>query len=42
VPTEGGETLFWLGSVGELMVALKVGDPRFEQKWRREGWTPTK
>lgn len=40
VPTEGGETLFGLRSVGEVMVALEVGDPRFELKCRARGLDP--
>lgn len=39
-PQEGGQTLFGLGSVGELIVALSVEDPAFEAKCRARGLDP--
>ena len=36
----GGQTLFGLGSVGELMVALVTDDPRFAEKCRVRGLDP--
>jgi len=39
--TETGETsLVGHGSVGEIMVALEIGDPRFELKCRSRGLDP--
>jgi hypothetical protein len=37
---DGGATLFGIGSVGEIMVALSVADPRFEEKCRGRGLDP--
>jgi len=37
---DGGATLFGIGSVGEIMVALSVKDPRFDEKCRGRGLDP--
>lgn len=37
---DGNATLFGLGSVGEIMVALEAADPKFDQKCRARGLDP--
>jgi hypothetical protein len=39
---KGGATLFGLGSLGELIMPLHVGDPRFDERCRTRGIDPQK
>jgi hypothetical protein len=40
VMEKNGQSLFGLGSIGEIMVALFVDDPKFDQKCRARGLDP--
>ena len=37
---KNGQSLFGLGSIGEIMVALFVDDPKFNQKCMARGLDP--
>jgi hypothetical protein len=40
-PGTRGQHLFGLGSIGELMFALEISDPKFDQKCRASGLEPS-